>query len=141
LVDTGPDVTGASVMQALQRARVGLRSLRAILLTGGDGDAAGGASTLRDRSGARVLCSREEGAKLHPFEPDGYLIAGDVVEKHIEVVPAPSRGRLAFLFRPDRALFTGDAPIESFLELAPELVLPARGPAQRGPNALMASMS
>jgi hypothetical protein len=96
-------------MQAFQRARVGLRSLRAILLTSGDPGAAAGAPTLRERCGARVLCSREEALRLLPFEVDGGLEVGEVVEERFEVRQAQGGlpGRLAFHFRPLGALFVG----------------------------------
>jgi glyoxylase-like metal-dependent hydrolase (beta-lactamase superfamily II) len=113
LIDTGPEPSGASVMQAFQRARVGLRSVRAILLTSGDASAAGGAPVLRERCGTRVLSSREEARRLFPFEVDGQLEVGDVVEERFEVLKPPeasteAAGRLAFLFRPSGALFVGD---------------------------------
>ena len=57
LVDTGPDPTGASVMYMLQKARVGLRSLRAILLTHADYDASAGAARLGERSEAPLYAS------------------------------------------------------------------------------------
>ncbi len=111
LVDTGPEASGATVMQGFQKARVGLRSVRAILLTSGDPAAAAAASTLRERCGTRVLCSREQAARLLPFEVDGRLEIGDVVEERFEVIEPPGKdgtGRLAFRFRPSGALFVGD---------------------------------
>lgn len=115
LIDTGPEPSGASVMQAFQKARVGLRSVRAILLTSAGPDAAAGASILRERCGTRVLCSREEAPLLTPLEVDGFLSAGDVVEERFEVLEAPGgrRGRLAFHFRPSGALFVGDGLVVS----------------------------
>lgn len=118
LIDTGPELSGASVMQAFQKARVGLRSLRAILLTSADAEAAGGVATLRERCGTRVLCSREEALRLLPFEVDGLLEVGQVVERHFEVVEAPdktgkTKGRFAFYFRPTGALFVADGLVLS----------------------------
>jgi len=115
LVDTGPEASGASVMQGFQRARVGLRSVRAILLTSADSAAASAVSTLRERCGTRVLCSREQAARLLPFEVDCGIEVGDVVEERFEVVAPPGGngepGRLAFLFRPSGALFVGDGVV------------------------------
>jgi glyoxylase-like metal-dependent hydrolase (beta-lactamase superfamily II) len=117
LVDTGPEASGASVMQGFQKARVGLRSVRAILLTSAGPAAAAAASTLRERCGTRVLCSREQAARLLPFEVDGHIGVGDVVEERFEVVVPPGgsdeTGRIAFLFRPSGALFVGDAVVLS----------------------------
>jgi glyoxylase-like metal-dependent hydrolase (beta-lactamase superfamily II) len=110
LIDTGPESSGASVMQAFQKARVGLRSVRAILLTSADGNAAAGALALRERCGTRVLCSPEEARRLLPFEVDGRIEVGDVVEERFEVLESPEKtaGRLAYQFRPTGALFVGD---------------------------------
>ncbi|MGH9392061.1 MAG: MBL fold metallo-hydrolase [Vicinamibacteria bacterium] len=116
LVDTGPEPSGASVMQAFQKARVGLRSVRAILLTSADPEASAAASVLRERCGTRVLCSREQAPRLQPFEVDGRIEVGEVVEERFEVVEAPDKtgktsGRLAFRFRPSGALFVGDGVV------------------------------
>jgi glyoxylase-like metal-dependent hydrolase (beta-lactamase superfamily II) len=112
LVDTGPEASGASVMQGFQKARVGLRSVRAILLTSADAAAAAAASALRERCGTRVLCSREQAPRLLPFQVDGSIEIGDLVEERFEVVEPPGgnvdAGRLAFRFRPSGALFVGD---------------------------------
>jgi len=118
LVDTGPEPSGASVMQAFQKARVGLRSVRAILLTSADPEASAAAPALRERCGTRVLCSREQAPRLLPWEVDGRIEVGDVVEERFEVVepPAttdPTGGRLAFRFRPSGALFVGDGIVLS----------------------------
>ena len=109
LVDTGPEPSGASVMQAFQKARVGLRSVRAILLTSAGPEAAAGAPALRERCGTRVLCSREQAPRLQPFEVDGRIEPGEIVEERFEVEEAPGRtpGCLAFRFRPTGALFVG----------------------------------
>jgi glyoxylase-like metal-dependent hydrolase (beta-lactamase superfamily II) len=102
-------------MQAFQKARVGLRSVRAILLTSADPEAAAAAPALRERCGTRVLCSREEATRLQPFEVDGFLALDEVVEERFEVVEAPGGvpGRLAFRFRPSGALFVGDGVVLS----------------------------
>ncbi len=115
LIDTGPESSGASVMQGFQRARVGLRSVRAILLTSADPETSAAAPALRERCGARVLCSRDQAPRLQPFEVDGRIEVGDVVEEHFEVVEAPgkTRTRLAFRFRPSGALFVGDGVVLS----------------------------
>jgi len=115
LVDTGPEPSGASVMQAFQKARVGLRSLRAILLTSADPEASAGAPALRERCGTRVLCSREQAPRLLPLEVDGRIDVGDVVEERFEVVDAPGKGAgyIAFRFRPTGTLFVGDGVVLS----------------------------
>jgi glyoxylase-like metal-dependent hydrolase (beta-lactamase superfamily II) len=107
LIDTGPEPSGASVMQAFQKARVGMRSVRAILLTSADRDAAAAALTLRERCGAPVLASRGAADKLKPFALDGTLDAGQVVEGRFEVVPGSSPDALSYRFLPTGALFTG----------------------------------
>jgi glyoxylase-like metal-dependent hydrolase (beta-lactamase superfamily II) len=106
LIDCGPEPSGSSVMYAFQRARVGLRSVRAILLTSAGAESAGGAVVLRERCGSPVFCSKEEAGKL-PFEADGRLEIGDVVESRFEVVWSPSRksGELGFRLRPSGPLF------------------------------------
>ena len=104
-------------MQGFQKARVGLRSVRAILLTSADSGAASAVSTLRERCGTRVLCSEAQASRLLPFEVDGRIEVGDVVEERFEVVEPPrgndEPGRLAFLFRPSGALFVGDGLVLS----------------------------
>jgi glyoxylase-like metal-dependent hydrolase (beta-lactamase superfamily II) len=130
LIDAGSEPTGADVMQCLQAARVGLRSIRAILLTHAHEHAASGARALRERSGAPVLSSRAEavalargdgtgrriiprtgGAPEGPFEPDSHLADGERVEPFFRVLATPghSRGHLAFWLEPLRLLFCGDA--------------------------------
>lgn len=96
-------------MQAFQRARVGLRSLRAILLTSPDPSAAAGAAALRERCGTRVLSSGEAAPRLLPFAVDGRIEVGQIVEGRFEVVESPLKtpGCLAFHFRPSGALFVG----------------------------------
>jgi len=114
LIDTGPEPSGASVMQAFQQARVGLRSVRAILLTSGDPEAARGAPVLRDRCGTPVLCSREQARRLLPFEVDRRVDVGEVVEGfEILEAPSPSGGRLAFRHQPSQALFVGGGVVLS----------------------------
>lgn len=143
LVDAGPDEKGADVMSGLQVARVGLNSIRAILLTHSHRHAAAGARALRERSGAKVLGSTPSG------EP---LVSGTVVEKHFEILATPGHttSHVSFLFRPTRTLFAGDAlrsegdgfapaggtehPAEARDSMArcvsarPQLVLPCHGP-------------
>lgn len=101
-------------MQGFQKARVGLRSVRAILLTSADLAASAAAATLRERCGTRVLCSREQAQRL-PFEVDGRIEVGDVVEESFDVLQMPGAieepGRLAFRFRPCGALFVGDGVV------------------------------
>ncbi len=113
LIDTGPDRTGAPVMQACQAARVGLRSVRAILLTSPDPEASAGAPALRERCGSRVLCSLEAARKLRPFEADGGIEIGEVVEDRFEVVEPKDKsgGRLAFRMIPSGVLFVGNGVV------------------------------
>jgi glyoxylase-like metal-dependent hydrolase (beta-lactamase superfamily II) len=107
LIDTGPEPSGATVMQAFQKARVGLRSVRAILLSSADPEASAGARALRERTGARLLSSREEALRLQPLAVDGCIEPGDVVEERLEVFqPAGAPlGRLGFRLLPSGALF------------------------------------
>jgi glyoxylase-like metal-dependent hydrolase (beta-lactamase superfamily II) len=105
LIDTGPEPSGATVMQAFQEARVGLRSVRAILLTSSDADAAAAAPALRDRCGTRVLASPEAALRLRPFAVDGTIEPGQMVEDRFEVLEGDSPGSLAYRFRPIGALF------------------------------------
>jgi glyoxylase-like metal-dependent hydrolase (beta-lactamase superfamily II) len=129
LIDAGADPSGAGVMQCLQKARVGLRSIRAILLTHAHAHAAGGARALRERSGARVLASPLEADELARaatstgtrFDPDARLVDGELVEPYFRAIETPghTRGHLAFFFEPARALFAGDA--FSVVAGAPEL--------------------
>ncbi len=107
LIDTGPEASGAAIMQGFQKARVGLRSVRAILLTSADPDAAAAAPTLRERCGTRVLASAGAALRLEPFEIDGTLEAGQIVEQHFQVIEGESEERLSFRFLPSGALFTG----------------------------------
>jgi glyoxylase-like metal-dependent hydrolase (beta-lactamase superfamily II) len=109
LIDTGSEASGASVMQAFQKARVGLRSVRAILLTSAEPDAVAAAPTLRERCGAPVLASAGAAEKLRPFTLDGTLLAGQIVEERFEVVAAESADALAYRFLPTGALFSGGA--------------------------------
>jgi glyoxylase-like metal-dependent hydrolase (beta-lactamase superfamily II) len=115
LIDTGAEPAGASVMLGFQRARVGLRSVRVILLTSADPGAAAAAPALRERCGTRVLCSQEQALRLRPFEVDGILRVGDVVEEHFEVVEATGKpaSHLAFRFRPSGTLFVGGGVVLS----------------------------
>lgn len=148
LIDAGADSTGVDVMKGLQAARIGLNAVRAILVTHTHPHAAAGARALRDRSGARVLCSRLEAAAL---EPDAFLEPGEPFEDLFQVLPTPghTEGHLSFLLLRGHTLFSGDAlEIEGAklvaprhavsvevaresaarcLALEPELVLPAHG--------------
>ncbi len=108
LIDTGPEPSGSAIMQAFQKARVGLRSVRAILLTSGAPEAAAAAPTLRERCGTRVLASPGEARRLRPFEVDGTIDVGEVVEERFEALEGESPGSLAFRFLPTGALFVGD---------------------------------
>lgn len=88
----------------LQAARVGLSSLRAILLTSVELDAAGGLRALTERSGAPAFGPLPtEGLRtVHP---------GDVIAEHFLAVAPPSppprigADAVAYYFRPARALF------------------------------------
>jgi glyoxylase-like metal-dependent hydrolase (beta-lactamase superfamily II) len=105
LIDTGPEPCGASIMQGFQKARVGLRSVRAILLTSADPNAAAAAPTLRERCGTKVLASAAAGLRLQPFEIDGALEAGQIIEKRFEVVEGKTPETLAYRLLPTGALF------------------------------------
>lgn len=119
LIDAGSDPEGGDVMRCLQTARVGLRSIRAILLTHVHRHAAAGARALRERSGAPLLASRQEaetfalgqGTPGAPFGPDAHLADGERVEPFVRVIATPghSKGHLAFWIEPIGVLFTGDA--------------------------------
>jgi glyoxylase-like metal-dependent hydrolase (beta-lactamase superfamily II) len=139
LVDTGPDPTGALVMTALQQARVGLASLRAILLTHADFEASAGAARLTSRSGAPVLVSEGQRALLRDERgASGWsnrmrlgrkrtraqgvetsatqlLRDGELVRDVFEAVSLRAStsesedGHFTFYFRPTGALFSGDA--------------------------------
>jgi glyoxylase-like metal-dependent hydrolase (beta-lactamase superfamily II) len=152
LVDCGSEPSGASVMQGLQIARVGLRSIRAILLTHAHDHGAAGAHALSERSGAPILCSAAETSSLPAPGADRFLSEGKRIERFLEVVSTPghTEGHLAFYFPRVRVLFAGDAltvrygeprlapdPVEPSealesmkrcLTLGAELVLPAHGP-------------
>lgn len=128
LVDTGSDPEGAGVMMGLQSARVGLTSIRAILLTHAHPRAASGAAALVARSGAQLLASSESASELKRPERPGALARllgarvrpavevtrttaeGELLLERFEVLAAPggAPGHLAFYYRPARLLFTGD---------------------------------
>lgn len=151
-MDGGSEPSGASVMQGLQTARVGLRSIRAILLTHAHPHAAAGARALSERSGAPILCSALEARAVDLPSAVRPVSEGDRIEDLLEVVSSPghTRGHVSFYFPRVRALFAGDAltlgekeprlapdpvePAEALesmkrcLSLGAELVLPAHGP-------------
>jgi glyoxylase-like metal-dependent hydrolase (beta-lactamase superfamily II) len=138
LVDAGPDETGVDVMHGLQAARVGLNSIRAILLTHSHPHAASGARVLQERSGARLVQASSE--------------PGPTIERYFDVLPTPghTESHVALLFRPTRTLFAGDAlralrggvglsrgtedrtaareSMRACLAAEPSLVLPCHGP-------------
>jgi glyoxylase-like metal-dependent hydrolase (beta-lactamase superfamily II) len=148
LIDAGEDETGVGVMKGLQAARVGLNAVRAILLSHAHPHAAAGARALRERSGARVLCSPAEAGTL---EPDALLEHGHLVEDRFRVLETPGHtaGHLSFVLLPGRILFSGDAldiegaevaaphqamsleaareSVARCLAVDPELILPAHG--------------
>lgn len=104
LIDAGPEPSGASVMLAFQKARVGLRSIRAILLTSADPEASAGARALRERSGARLLSPVSVAARLSPFEVDGRIEVGDRIEGRFEAIGS-ERGEIALRLLGSDCLF------------------------------------
>lgn len=104
LVDTGPDASGRAIMMGLQSARVGLSSLRAILLTSLEPEAAGGLETLRKRSGAPAFAPG-------PFGSLRLARPGDTLSEHFLAVGLAGgvpEETLGYYFRPARALFRGN---------------------------------
>ncbi|HSF15333.1 MAG TPA: MBL fold metallo-hydrolase [Vicinamibacteria bacterium] len=126
-VDPGLDPSGADMMMGLQRARVGLSSIRAILLTSGRVEARSAAIALQRRSRAKAFCS-EQAARRLGSELDIQTVGdGDVVAKHFEVLSNPEESEgLCFYFRPGRALFVGDTSFAPTFEV--EIVLPCSMP-------------
>lgn len=145
VIDAGPEASARGMMMGLQRARVGLSSLRAIVLTHSDPDQSAGVSTLSSRSGALVLCARAHARALAttgrstawqrlrgvpplpPFEVDETLEAGRTIEG-LEVIAGDTAAGnpIALYSRAQALLFTGASPVEAFSERA-RFVLPARG--------------
>lgn len=129
LIDAGSDPSGGDVMMGLQSARVGLASVRALLLTHAHPHAAAGARALAERSGAPLYASRLESQRLARPESPGRLarllgassrpaVSGTVELEDADrlfehfvalATPGPTAGHLAFYYEPARALFAGDA--------------------------------
>jgi glyoxylase-like metal-dependent hydrolase (beta-lactamase superfamily II) len=137
LIDAGPDPSGRDVMMGLQSARVGLASVRAILLTHAHPHAAAGARALAERSGAPLYASRLESRRLDRPESPGWLarwrgarsrpaLSVDVelegseriFERFVALAtPGPTEGHLAFYDEVAGVLFAGDALLERGAEL------------------------
>ena len=72
VVDAGMLDSGADPMMALQRARVGLASVRGIILTHGHAEHAAGAAALKARSGCPLFYSAAEASRMSdPRVPRG----------------------------------------------------------------------
>ncbi|HXV63065.1 MAG TPA: hypothetical protein VEK15_20360 [Vicinamibacteria bacterium] len=127
-VDPGLDPSGSDMMMGLQRARVGLSSIRAILLTSGRVEAIGAAIALQRRSRAKAFCSEGAARRLGTELDIQTVGGGDVVAEHFEVLanPEDSEG-LCFYFRPARALFVGDTNCDASTSEV-EIILPCSGP-------------
>lgn len=128
LIDAGPDPSGASIMMGLQQARVGLSSLRALVLTHWHFDQSAGAAALSKRSGTNVLYAEAEapflsGAREPSFwdrvrgrtapavAAERFVSDGAVIEGRLEVLETPGHtdGHLSFYLAEVRALIAGDA--------------------------------
>jgi glyoxylase-like metal-dependent hydrolase (beta-lactamase superfamily II) len=129
VIDTGAASSGADVMMGLQSARVGLASVRALLLTHAHPHAAAGARALVERSGASLYASPEEARRLERPEVPGRLarllgassrpavsVTGELEDgqrlfEHFVALATPghTEGHFAFFFEPAGALFSGDA--------------------------------
>jgi hypothetical protein len=79
LVDTGPEASGASVMQGFQKARVGLRSVRAILFEVDGHIEVGDVVEERFQVVAPPGGNGEPGRLAFLFAPSGALFVGDGV--------------------------------------------------------------
>lgn len=154
LIDSSRDPTGAAMMMALQQARVGLSSVRAILVTHRHANVNAGLRALQDRTGAPVWAGPETVSSKAPSAwrrrlpevgwlaalrgrpgPDGGIALsarelrdGRAVAEMFRAIATPGHTRSHFCFWLEARglLFTGDA-----LAVAPlgsgRLALPARG--------------
>jgi len=137
VVDTGPAPSADGMMAGLQRARVGLTSIRALVLTDAHLEQSGGAQALRVRSGARLMCDPRSAAALDPppsddgnvgLSPDQILTPGDSLEGCLAVSrpPGGTNAPAWFYLSRDRALFTGRSEAQPDIYEA-DWILPARG--------------
>jgi glyoxylase-like metal-dependent hydrolase (beta-lactamase superfamily II) len=150
VIDPGPDVEEHA--RALFRALAGATEVR-ILLTHGHGDHAGAARTLAEALGAPVLGAPSMG--FLPLE-DQERVTTDEGDLISVATPGHTRDHMAFYWPRARALFAGDmilgrgsttwlgeypdcvadylTSLEKALNLAPDIVYPAHGPAVRSPQ-------
>jgi glyoxylase-like metal-dependent hydrolase (beta-lactamase superfamily II) len=150
VIDPGPDVEEHA--RALFRALAGATEVR-ILLTHGHGDHAGAARSLAEAVNAPVL-----GAPSLGFLPlkDQEEIPTDEGELICLATPGHTRDHMAFYWPRARALFAGDmilgrgsttwlgeypgcvadylGSLKRALDLAPDILYPAHGPAVRSPG-------
>lgn len=121
VIDPGADVQG--IMRLIERHSL---NIKYIFLTHGHGDHIGAASSLRERTGARILMGREdkyltdgETKELIPilrnielFEADEYLKDGDIItigELKGEVIETPGHTPGSISIRIGDSVFTGDS--------------------------------
>ena len=128
IVDAGPEPSASALMMGLQAARVGLSSVRALVLTGTLPHQVSGAATFQKRSGTTLCFSQTATAGLEGRR----LRGGDVIENRLEAVESAhaSPGELAYCLHTNRVLFHGDLNASELLErldCEPEWLLPARG--------------
>ena len=115
VIDTGPLSSAGGLMAGLQAARVGLSSVRAVLLTGPEAGQTAGASRFLARSGAAAYCSPghlSSIARSIAGDPPGPLERGQRFEDTLEVVSlgrSDSEATTLSLAR-DGAWFCGVAP-------------------------------
>ncbi len=146
VIDAGPDPTALGMMMGLQRARVGLSSIRTLVLTHSHPDQSGGARALSARSGISVHCTAEHArtlavvaeptwrerlrgaSPLESFDAEGTLAAGqrlsgvDVVEGRAE-----ARRPIGLYAADDELLFTGRDSYAAFEPRSTRWILPAIG--------------
>jgi glyoxylase-like metal-dependent hydrolase (beta-lactamase superfamily II) len=135
LIDSGLEDSAAAVTEQLDRLRLDVRRLRAILLTHAHADHSLGAERLRAQTGAKVYAGHADcpplraggpreaffstfampGLAPHPTAVDVELKGGETLrfgETHFVVVAAPGHtpGSVCYLLEKPglRALFTGD---------------------------------
>jgi glyoxylase-like metal-dependent hydrolase (beta-lactamase superfamily II) len=110
VIDPGPDVEShiRALLSVLEEAED-----VSILLTHGHSDHAGGASTLAELLGARILAPPDYSLPDHPSVTVGALHEGDRVETdqgRLDVLETPGHARkhLSFFWREADVLFVGD---------------------------------
>ena len=150
VIDPGPNVEEHA--RALFRALAGATEVR-VLLTHGHGDHAGAAGILAEAFGAPIL-----GAPSMGFLPlkDQERVPTDEGNLISLATPGHTRDHMAFYWPRGKALFAGDmilgrgpttwlgeypgcvadylTSLDRVLELAPDIVYPAHGPAVRSPR-------